>query len=313
MIVKICYIFLLVLFSSNQANPDVKISNVDNSQCSTSVGKIDMVVNYTSASEDNINSYFLLNFLDKNNQKRPSICRFTSRNGSPINPDSTEPHPINPEDTTHPGPIDSTHPITPDETTQPQPQPINPDETTQPHPQPINPDETTQPHPQPINPDEPIEDLLKKLLGLLRGDIEDSLEVAVSDIDKLHNFNIDLKDYANYKLLFDLKNVITKMNGTEDRLKNLTEEYIIIPLNNSLNDLKGKFKGFDLDNIKDKLNETICHINRNIINSFVNNRLDLEDKFNDLNFTYLTNLIDLIDSAKEDFENKLGNKPMVLS
>lgn len=86
MIVKICYIFLLVLFSSNQANPDVKISNVDNSQCSTSVGKIDMVVNYTSASEDNINSYFLLNFLDKKNQKRPSICRFTSRNGSPISP-----------------------------------------------------------------------------------------------------------------------------------------------------------------------------------------------------------------------------------
>ena len=26
-----------------------------------------------------------------------------------------------------------------------------------------------------------------------------------------------------------------------------------------------------------------------------------------MNFTYLTNLIDLIDSAKEDFENKLGN------
>ena len=81
MIVKIYYIFLLVLFSSNQANPDVKISNVGNYPCSTSVGKIDIVINYSPASEDNINSYFLLYFLDKNNQKCPSICRFTSRNG----------------------------------------------------------------------------------------------------------------------------------------------------------------------------------------------------------------------------------------
>ena len=62
----------------------------------------------------------------------------------------------------------------------------------------------------------------------------------MSSFDKLHNFNIDLKDYINYKLLFDLKNFITNMNGTEDRLKNLIKQYMIIPINNSLNDLKDK-------------------------------------------------------------------------
>ena len=59
MIGKIYYILFLCFFKSNQANSGIKISNGEKSQCPTSIGKIDMVVNYISNSVNNINSYFL--------------------------------------------------------------------------------------------------------------------------------------------------------------------------------------------------------------------------------------------------------------
>ncbi len=120
MIGKIYYILFLCFLTSNQANSGINISNGEKSQCSTSIGKIDMVVNYISNSENNINSYFLLNFLDKNNKKRTSICRITSIDGSPKSTDSTQQpqisveditYSIKPEETTIPRPIDTTHPI----------------------------------------------------------------------------------------------------------------------------------------------------------------------------------------------------------
>ena len=90
----------------------------------------------------------------------------------------------------------------------------------------------------PDNPTKPIKNLIKKLFDLLRGNIENSLKLTISNIDKLHDFNIDLRDYINYTILYDLKNFITKMYSTEDKLKNFNEKYIIIPLNISLNALK---------------------------------------------------------------------------
>ena len=84
MVKKILLLFILFNISFEQSDLNIEILGGEQSpKCANEMGRLEFSSKYTSSSEDEINSYFLLNFKDKSNKKRFSICQLsTSKNSS---------------------------------------------------------------------------------------------------------------------------------------------------------------------------------------------------------------------------------------
>ena len=67
------FCFLLKIIISHKRER-VELLNMEQKECSTNLGKMDLILNSNYTSEEEIKSYFLLNFKDNKNKKRPMIC-----------------------------------------------------------------------------------------------------------------------------------------------------------------------------------------------------------------------------------------------
>ena len=71
---KLLYFVLLISFVNLQNKPNVEIGEMEDDQCSTDIGRHNYNFKTQYTTEEAINSYFLLNMKDQNNEKHIMIC-----------------------------------------------------------------------------------------------------------------------------------------------------------------------------------------------------------------------------------------------
>jgi DNA repair exonuclease SbcCD ATPase subunit len=72
---KFIFVFILISFAHLQQKPSIHLGKMESNQCSTDIGRLNFKFKYQYTSEEAVNSFFLLNMQDQNNQKRSMICR----------------------------------------------------------------------------------------------------------------------------------------------------------------------------------------------------------------------------------------------
>ena len=72
---NVMLLLLIFLISNGQSNPNIEIIGGEKSlKCSNDIGKMEFSSEYTFSFQEELNSYFLLNFKDSSNKKHYSIC-----------------------------------------------------------------------------------------------------------------------------------------------------------------------------------------------------------------------------------------------
>ena len=90
MLKKIFAFFLLLNVTIEQSDLNIELLGGEKSlKCSNEIGKMEFSSEYTYSSQDELNSYFLLSFKDKSNQKRFSICQLSISKNSTQNENGT--------------------------------------------------------------------------------------------------------------------------------------------------------------------------------------------------------------------------------
>jgi DNA repair exonuclease SbcCD ATPase subunit len=107
---KFLHFCLLISFVYLQNKPSIKIGEMENNQCSTDIGRLNYKFMLQYTTEEVINSYFLLNMKDQNNEKRAMICKIelgvnkeNGKNGTETDPDKDKGNDIDkPKDQSQP-------------------------------------------------------------------------------------------------------------------------------------------------------------------------------------------------------------------
>jgi len=92
------YFVLLISFANLQNKPNVEIGEVENNQCSSDIGRFNYKFKIQYTSEEAINSYFLLNMKDQNNEKRAMICKVELGETKENEKNEPEPDPNQPKE-----------------------------------------------------------------------------------------------------------------------------------------------------------------------------------------------------------------------
>ena len=86
---KLLFVLFIFHISNEQTDMNIEILGGEKSpKCSSDVGKMEFSLEYTSSSQEELNSYFLLYFKDSSNKKRFSICSL-SKNSTHTEPISS--------------------------------------------------------------------------------------------------------------------------------------------------------------------------------------------------------------------------------
>ena len=275
---KIIFILFLLKISEQDDLPKIKILDIENPTCSKLLGRIDFKAKYSYDSLKTVDSYFLLFFKDKTNQKRSSICKIPSPkgdNGSDKNQNNSSNEPI-----TSSSPTPSSSSPTPSSSSPP------PSSSSPPPSSSKQPDETDIEQPVPI-----LDDNLKELLKELRLSYEDNFQYDISLLDLTLNKLIDMNPNMTFLLKFDfrkkLKNLINEIDEIEIKLLNATEIFVIPSIQELLLKIK-KIADFNMTELKINISDTICSFNQEFIKSFSYEKTHiakLKDKFKNKNLT----------------------------
>ena len=83
--------FLISLVNLQDEKPQIKLSQMENNQCSTDIGKLNLRFKMQYSFQKEINSYFLLSMKDQNSQKKTMICKVELEGSNEDGKNSTEP------------------------------------------------------------------------------------------------------------------------------------------------------------------------------------------------------------------------------
>ena len=83
--------FLISLVNLQDEEPQIKLGQMENNQCSTDIGKLNLRFKMQYSFQKEINSYFLLSMKDQNSQKKTMICKVELEGSNEDGKNSTEP------------------------------------------------------------------------------------------------------------------------------------------------------------------------------------------------------------------------------
>ena len=263
--VKTLLLILIVLLSKGQSQLNIELKGgEETAECSNDTGRMKFTAEFTSSSNQDLISYFLLPLKDGTNQTNYSICMLS------LFKDSTqeEPHPSNEE--SHPSQEES-HP-TQEESHPSQEQPHSTQE--QPHPsqeeknlsdesqKPLASGNEIEPSENPQSTNENEDDIGDEEIVLqlekIRKNTENGLKNIFVNKEEINETQAYIKYILDYQMITILSDYLSTFQNIEEK--------VLLNLNESLNKLfemnyeniYDKIKDFNISEIKIQLNNSIC-------------------------------------------------------
>ena len=311
MLKNILLLFILLNISFEQSGLNIEISGGEKStKCPNETGTMEFSSEFTYSSQDELNSYFILNLIDKSNKKHFSICQIsiTKNSTSEEEPKSSE---IESEQTSSPiEPLPSQNEPLPSQNeplpSQNEPTPsqngTEPSQTESISSQTVPSQNETQPEEK--DEYDPDDEELKASLGNMRLKIEARLKNIFDNKEELKTFIQYGANIINYQIVSLSKKI--NIQNIQDKIQ--------VALNNSIyklfelvsGNLTEKINNFNFSEAKDTFNSSICSLKKKI----VENVFDKQYLFKIVN---ISQIIDGVSYLLQEGKNKTGLNDKVVN